>query len=160
MDCYPTLKNVFTSRNDAVASQFYWGPYGALEWKDEGSSYTNPVYDTRRLLSRLSKDGIDVARFYYDAFDRKIMATEGTTTTITLNSGNDVVYELKTPNSRITTKTRYLPVNGRYLAKVTKRQQQQRGQIRAVAEGSNLFTIKTYSDIEKARKEAILSELF
>jgi len=49
------------------------------------------------------------------------MTVEGDTTAITLYSGNDIVYEVKTQPGQPTVITKYLAINGKYLAKVVQK---------------------------------------
>ena len=63
-------------------------------------------------------NGSPVAQFFYDPYGRRVKTVEGDTTTITLYSGNDIVYEVKTKPGQPTVTTKYLAINGKYLTKV------------------------------------------
>jgi RHS repeat-associated protein len=63
-------------------------------------------------------NGSRVTQYFYDAYGRRVKIVEGDTTTITLYSRNDIVYEVKANPGQPTVTTRYLAINGKYLAKV------------------------------------------
>ncbi|HHV55885.1 MAG TPA: hypothetical protein GXX55_10625 [Firmicutes bacterium] len=106
------------------STSYSWGTYGQLILKDDQPNAlggeTNYDYNARRLMAQVRVDGSPVAQFFYDPYGRRVKIVEGdtTTTTITLYSGNDIVYEVKTKPGQPTLTTKYLAINGKYLAKV------------------------------------------
>lgn len=63
---------------------------------------------------------VEIANYSYDALGRRIKSVEGGGTTLTLYSGNDVVYEVETPPTGPATTTCYVAANGKYLAKTVR----------------------------------------
>jgi RHS repeat-associated protein len=112
--------NYLEKRGDTTT--YSWGSYGQLILKDEQPNAlggeTNYDYNARRLMTQVRVDDSPVAQFFYDAYGRRVKIVEGGTTTITLYSGNDIVYEVKTQPGQPTVTTKYLVINGKYLAKV------------------------------------------
>ncbi|HHV53887.1 MAG TPA: hypothetical protein GXX55_00300 [Firmicutes bacterium] len=104
------------------STSYSWGTYGQLILKDDQPNApggeTNYDYSARRLMTQVRVDGSPVAQFFYDPYGRRVKTVEGDTTTITLYSGNDIVYEIKTQPGQPTVTTKYLAINGKYLAKV------------------------------------------
>ncbi|MBE3577290.1 MAG: hypothetical protein IMX00_06325 [Limnochordales bacterium] len=104
------------------STSYSWGTYGQLILKDDQPNAlggeTNYDYNVRRLMTQVRVDGSPVAQFFYDPYGRRVKIVEGDTTTITLYSGNDIVYEVKTKPGQPTVTTKYLAINGKYLAKV------------------------------------------
>ncbi|HHW45231.1 MAG TPA: DNRLRE domain-containing protein, partial [Desulfotomaculum sp.] len=111
--------NYLVQRGSTIYS---WGTYGQLVLKDEQPNAlggeTNYDYNARRLMTQVRVDGSPVAQFFYDPYGRRVKIVEGDTTTITLYSGNDIVYEIKTQPGQPTVTTKYLAINGKYLTKV------------------------------------------
>jgi RHS repeat-associated protein len=75
---------------------YSWGPYGQLTSKTQGQTRTDYAYSAQRLMSEVKVDGAALAKYEYDAMGRRIRAIEGESTVITLHSGNDIVYEVRT----------------------------------------------------------------
>ncbi|MGE5481682.1 MAG: RHS repeat domain-containing protein [Bacteroidota bacterium] len=101
---------------------YSWGSYGQLILKDDQPNAlggeTNYDYNACRLMAQVRVNGSPVAQFFYDPYGRRVKIVEGDTITITLYSGNDIVYEVKTKPGQLKVTTRYLAINGKYLAKV------------------------------------------
>ncbi|MBE3584303.1 MAG: hypothetical protein IMX01_09355 [Limnochordaceae bacterium] len=77
-------------------------------------------------MTQVRVDGSPVAQFFYDAYGRRVKIVEGDTTTLTLYSGHDIVYEVKTQPGKALVTTKYLAVGGKYLAKVVQEGTSQR----------------------------------
>jgi len=75
---------------------YSWGPYGQLTSKTQGQTRTDYAYSAQRLMNEVKVDGVALAKYEYDAMGRRIKTIQGETTTITLHSGNDIVYEVCT----------------------------------------------------------------
>ncbi|MGI6540833.1 MAG: hypothetical protein ACOX38_08665 [Bacillota bacterium] len=75
---------------------YSWGPYGQLTSKTQGQTRTDYAYSAQRLMNEVKVDGVALAKYEYDAMGRRIKTIQGETTTITLHSGNDIVYEVRT----------------------------------------------------------------
>ncbi|HOK71505.1 MAG TPA: RHS repeat-associated core domain-containing protein [Bacillota bacterium] len=85
--------NYLRTRGTTVYS---WGPYGQLTSKTQGQTRTDYAYSAQRLMNEVKVDGAALAKYEYDAMGRRIKTIQGETTTITLHSGNDIVYEVCT----------------------------------------------------------------
>lgn len=83
-------------------------------WNREITDYE---YISDRLLRFIKESGVTRATYYYDALGRRTKIVEGNISTFTLYSGNDIVYEAKKEDT-VETKTRYLVLNGKYIAKM------------------------------------------
>lgn len=84
----------------------------SLAWKA-----TEFNYSAARFLQSINVNGIEQASYAYDALGRRIKVLEGSVETITLYAGNDIIYEVKKEDNS-ETKTRYLVLAGKYLAKM------------------------------------------
>ncbi|HHV54780.1 MAG TPA: hypothetical protein GXX55_04960 [Firmicutes bacterium] len=107
------------------STSYSWGTYGQLILKDDQPNVlggeTNFDYNARRLMTQVRVNGSPVAQFFYDPYGRRVKIVQGDTTAITLYSGNDIVYEVKLQPSQPTVTTKYLAINGKYLAKVVQK---------------------------------------
>lgn len=61
-----------------------------------------------------------VGTYTYDAVGRWVKAIEGDVSTVTLYLGNDVIYEIRGLGTASPLYTRYIPLNGKYVAKLTR----------------------------------------
>lgn len=55
---------------------------------------TNYTYDARRLLDSVEVGTAPSEKYRYDGLGRRIKTVQGTSATVTLHCGNDVVYEV------------------------------------------------------------------
>ena len=60
-----------------------------------------------------------VGTYTYDAAGRRVKTIEGDVSTVTLYLGNDVIYEIRGLGTANPLYTRYIPLNGKYVAKLT-----------------------------------------
>ncbi|MCR4403482.1 MAG: hypothetical protein NUW12_12060 [Firmicutes bacterium] len=90
-----------------------YGKYGRLTRKQASGTTTEYLYNGARRLAQVKVGGTETARYVYDAFGRRISATSGGTTRVSLYLGNDIVYE--TDGVKV---TKYIVASGRHLAKV------------------------------------------
>jgi YD repeat-containing protein len=104
------------------STSYSWGTYGQLILKDDQPNVlggeTNYDYNARRLMTQVRVNGSPVSQYFYDAYGQRVKVVEGDTTTITLYSGNDIVYEVRLQPGQPAVTTKYLAVKGKYLAKV------------------------------------------
>ncbi|MGE5587576.1 MAG: hypothetical protein ACM3ZO_05130, partial [Clostridia bacterium] len=70
-----------------------YGKYGQLTRKQASGTTTEYLYDGARRFAQVRVGGTKTARYIYDAFGRRISATSGGTTRVSLYLGNDIVYE-------------------------------------------------------------------
>lgn len=79
---------------DGVAT-YALSQYGRSISKAEGAVTTEYGRSAQRLMNEVKVGGATAANYEYDALGRRIRATDGQTTTVTLHSGNDIVYEIR-----------------------------------------------------------------
>ena len=112
--------NYLAGRSEnGLTTTYSWGDCGE-QLSKSSAAVTEYVYDARRTMTQVKVSGSSVANYEYDALGRRIKTVEGGVTTITLYSGNDVVYEVETPPTGPATTTTYLALNGQYLAKTVR----------------------------------------
>ena len=111
--------NYLVSRGGA-SNTYGWGNYGQLVSKVRDSVNYSYTYDDRRLLNEVKVGLSSAGTYIYDAAGRRVKSTEGTVSTVTLYLGNDVIYEINGVGTTNKVYTRYIPLNGKYVAKLTR----------------------------------------
>ena len=104
---------------------FNTGSYGQMTSRTEAGVATTYAYNPMRMMKEASEAGVTLAKYEYDALGRRIISwLDDEWRTVSLWSGNDSIYEIRQewitppPNPPTETITRYVAVNGQYLAKL------------------------------------------
>ena len=104
---------------------FSTGSYGQMTSRTEAGVATTYAYNPMRMMKEASEAGVTLAKYEYDALGRRIISwLDDEWRTVSLWSGNDSIYEIRQewttppPNPPTETITRYVAVNGQYLAKL------------------------------------------
>ena len=114
--------NYLVSRGSEI---FETGLYGQMTSRTEAGVATTYAYNPMRMMKEASEAGVTLAKYEYDALGRRIISwLDDEWRTVSLWSGNDSIYEIRQewttppPNPPTETITRYVAVNGQYLAKL------------------------------------------
>lgn len=107
------------------SSSFGTGSYGQMTSRTEAGVTITYAYNPMRMMTEASEAGVTLAKYEYDALGRRIISwLDDEWRTVSLWSGNDSIYEIRQewatppPNPPTETITRYVAVNGQYLAKL------------------------------------------
>ncbi|HNZ08359.1 MAG TPA: RHS repeat-associated core domain-containing protein [Bacillota bacterium] len=107
------------------SSSFGTGSYGQITSRTEAGVTTTYAYNPMKMMKEASEAGVTLAKYEYDALGRRIISwLDDEWRTVSLWSGNDSIYEIRQewatppPNPPTETITRYVAVNGQYLAKL------------------------------------------
>ena len=104
---------------------FNTSSFGQMTSRAEAGVATTYAYNPMWMMKEASEAGVTLAKYEYDALGRRIISwLDDEWRTVSLWSGNDSIYEIRQewttppPNPPTETITRYVAVNGQYLAKL------------------------------------------
>ncbi|XXF80123.1 RHS repeat-associated core domain-containing protein [Myxococcaceae bacterium GXIMD 01537] len=96
----------YGDRNELIShsgASFTYDRNGNLETKTEGPDVWKYTWTADNQLARVMKNGTEVARFSYDALDRRVEKTAGAVTTTYTHSDEDILRERVTRGTGSTT---------------------------------------------------------
>ncbi len=99
--------------NQTSTINYAWDIYGQLSSKSSGENY---IFTGKRNLNAVTEYNIVKEIYAYDALGRRLKVQNANSTTLNFPLGNDTSYEVKKEGTD-TTVTKYISVNGKYLAK-------------------------------------------